>query len=246
MRTRPGFCCCRRTRTSAASPSTSSSTSGSSSTPASAPTSTSRAIAIYTTLDLDTQQAAERALEARLEAIESGADGKFTWPTYRQYLDSRADTPDNGSRTMTPYLQGLVVTLDAKTGNIRAMVGGRDFEDSKFNRATQALRQPGSTFKPIVYAAALEAGYPLSHVMVDDPLTVEMATDEAPWAPQNYDLEFDGPDDAAPRALHVAQHHRHQAGHGDRRGRGDQRGHQVRHHDAAFRPIPRSTSARRT
>src|SRR5690242_2175607 len=148
---------------------------------------------IYTTLDLDTQQAAERALEARLEAIESGADGKFSWPTYRQYLDSRPDTPDDGSRTNTPYLQGLVVTLDAKTGNIRAMVGGRDFDDSKFNRATQAKRQPGSTFKPIVYAAALEAGYPLSHVMVDDPLTVEIATDEAPWAPQNYDLEFDGP-----------------------------------------------------
>src|SRR5215207_1212822 len=148
---------------------------------------------IYTTLDLDTQQAAERALEARLEAIESGADGKFAWPTYRQYLDSRADTPENGSKTTTSYLQGLVVTLDAKTGNIRAMVGGRDFEDSKFNRATQALRQPGSTFKPIVYAAAVEAGYPLSHVMVDDPLTVEIATDTLPWAPQNYDLEFDGP-----------------------------------------------------
>src|SRR5689334_4980911 len=148
---------------------------------------------IYTTLDLDTQQAAERALEARLEAIESGADGKFSWPTYRQYLDSRPDAPDDGSRTNTPYLQGLVVTLDAKSGDIRAMVGGRDFEDSKFNRATQAMRQPGSTFKPIVYAAALEAGYPLSHVMVDDPLTVEIATDEAPWAPQNYDLEFDGP-----------------------------------------------------
>jgi len=148
---------------------------------------------IYTTLDLDTQQAAERALEARLEAIESGADGKFTWPTYRQYLDSRAETADDGTRTTTPYLQGLVVTLDAKTGDIRAMVGGRDFEDSKFNRATQALRQPGSIFKPIVYSAAVEAGYPLSHVMVDDPLTVEIATDEAPWAPQNYDLEFDGP-----------------------------------------------------
>src|SRR3954462_6067352 len=88
---------------------------------------------IYTTLALDTQQAAERALEARLEAIESGADGKFAWPSYRQYLDSRADTPDNGSRTTTPYLEGLVVTLHAKTGNIRALVGGRDFEDSKFN-----------------------------------------------------------------------------------------------------------------
>jgi penicillin-binding protein 1A len=148
---------------------------------------------IYTTLDLDMQQAAERSLEARLEAIESGADGKFTWPTYQQYITSRADTPDDGTRTTTPYLQGLVVTLDAKTGDIRAMVGGRDFEDSKFNRATQSRRQPGSTFKPIVYSAALEAGYPLSHVMVDDPLTVEIATDEAPWAPQNYDLEFDGP-----------------------------------------------------
>ncbi len=148
---------------------------------------------IYTTLDLDIQQAAERALEARLEAIESGADGKFTHETYRQYMESRTDNADNSGRTTTPYLQGLAVTLEAKTGYIRAMVGGRDFDDSKFNRATQALRQPGSTFKPIVYAAALEAGYPLSHVMVDDPLTVELDPTEPPWAPQNYDLEFDGP-----------------------------------------------------
>src|SRR5918996_5287435 len=105
---------------------------------------------IYTTLDLDTQQAAERALDARLEAIESGADGKFDHPTYRQYLESKTDNSDDNSRSTTPYLQGLVVTIEAKTGHIRAMVGGRDFEDSKFNRATQALRQPGSTFKPIV------------------------------------------------------------------------------------------------
>ncbi|MEO8088814.1 MAG: PBP1A family penicillin-binding protein [Gemmatimonadales bacterium] len=148
---------------------------------------------IYTTLDLDIQQAAERALEARLEAIESGADGKFTHETYRQFMDGRTDNSDNNSRTTTPYLQGLAVTLEAKTGYIRAMVGGRDFDDSKFNRATQALRQPGSTFKPIVYAAAVEAGYPLSHVMVDDPLTVDLDPTEPPWAPQNYDLEFDGP-----------------------------------------------------
>jgi penicillin-binding protein 1A len=147
---------------------------------------------IYTTLDLDIQQAAERALEARLEAIESGADGKFPHDTYRQYLESRTDNEDN-NRTTTPYLQGLVVTLEAKTGYIRAMVGGRDFEDSKFNRATQALRQPGSIFKPIVYSAAVEAGYPLSHVMVDDPLSVEIDPAQPPWAPQNYDLEFDGP-----------------------------------------------------
>ncbi|MGI9039537.1 MAG: penicillin-binding protein 1A [Gemmatimonadales bacterium] len=148
---------------------------------------------VYTTLDLDTQQAAERALEARLEAIESGADGKFTHPTYRQYQDSKADNADAGERPTSSYLQGLVVTLEAKTGQIRAMVGGRDFEDSKFNRATQALRQPGSTFKPVVYAAAVEAGYPLSHVMVDDSLSLEIKPEEPPWTPQNYDLEFDGP-----------------------------------------------------
>src|SRR3954470_21109772 len=148
---------------------------------------------IYTSLDLDIQQAAERALEARLEAIESGADGKYLHDTYRQYLESRSDNTEDNNRTTTPYLQGLVVTLEAKTGYIRAMVGGRDFEDSKFNRATQALRQPGSTFKPIVYSGAVGAGYPLSHVMVDDPLSVELDPAQPPWAPQNYDLEFDGP-----------------------------------------------------
>ncbi len=148
---------------------------------------------IYTTLDLDTQQAAERALEARLEAIESGADGKFEHPTYQQYQNSKADESDERDRTTTPYLQGLVVTIEAKTGQIRAMIGGRDFGDSKFNRATQALRQPGSTFKPITFSAAIEAGYPLSHVMVDDSLSLLIKPDEPPWTPQNYDLEFDGP-----------------------------------------------------
>ena len=147
---------------------------------------------IYTTLDLDTQQAAERALEARLEAIESGADGTFEHPTYQQYQNSKGDEGDRDLRS-TPYLQGLVVTIEAKTGQIRAMVGGRDFGDSKFNRATQSLRQPGSTFKPITYSAAIEAGYPLSHVMVDDSLSLIVKPDEPPWTPMNYDLKYEGP-----------------------------------------------------
>ena len=147
---------------------------------------------IYTTLDLEMQQAAERALEARLEAIESGADGKFPHPTYRQYIESRAESADD-DRPTSPYLQGLAVTLEANTGYIRAMVGGRDFEDSKFNRATQSRRQPGSTFKPIVFAAAVEAGYPLSYVIPDEPLTVELPPPQEIWSPQNYDLEFQGP-----------------------------------------------------
>jgi penicillin-binding protein 1A len=148
---------------------------------------------IYTTLDLDVQQAAERGLAARLEAIENGADGKFPHQTYQQYLERKADVNDDGSRASSPYLQGLVVSLEAKTGYIRAMVGGRDFEDSKFNRATQALRQPGSTFKPIVYSAAVEAGYPLSYVMVDDSLSVFIDSTQPLWQPQNYELDYDGP-----------------------------------------------------
>ena len=109
------------------------------------------------------QQAAERALEAQLEAIESGRRRQVPAPDLSAVPGTRGrDEGDRRLRGARPYLQGLVVTLEAKTGYIRAMVGGRDFDDSKFNRATQALRQPGSTFKPIVYAAAIEAGYPLS------------------------------------------------------------------------------------
>src|SRR6185436_10761656 len=145
---------------------------------------------IYTTIDLDMQQAAERALTQQLDAIESGTYGEYEHPTYSQYIEKREDQSE--SPVPTPYLQGLVVTLEAKTGAIRAMVGGRDFNDSKFNRATQATRQPGSTFKPFVYAAALRAGYPWSTIMVDDPISVEMRPGEPPWEPANYDNKFEG------------------------------------------------------
>ncbi|HSR92300.1 MAG TPA: PBP1A family penicillin-binding protein [Gemmatimonadales bacterium] len=145
---------------------------------------------IYTTIDLDMQQAAERALTQQLDAIESGTYGEYEHPTYSQYIEKREDQSE--SPVPTPYLQGLAVTLEAKTGAIRAMVGGRDFNDSKFNRATQATRQPGSTFKPFVYAAALRAGYPWSTIMVDDPISVEMRPGEPPWEPANYDNKFEG------------------------------------------------------
>jgi penicillin-binding protein 1A len=149
---------------------------------------------IYTTLDLDVQQAAERALEAQAQQIESGTLGAFTHQTYAQYQQARADNEEAEAPSSSPYLQGLVVSLDPKTGFIRAMVGGRDYEDSKFNRAVQARRQPGSTFKPFVYSAALRAGHPLSEILVDEPLSVpNMGANQEPWEPQNYDLQFRGP-----------------------------------------------------
>jgi penicillin-binding protein 1A len=150
---------------------------------------------IYTTIDLDMQQAAERALEAQLQAIEGGKEyGRFPHPSYRQYLDSLdEDSPRTDVSGRSPYLQGLAIVLDARSGAIRAMVGGRDFDDSKFNRAVQARRQAGSTFKPFVYSAALRAGVPLSHILVDEPVSIEAVPGEPPWEPKNYDLTFEGP-----------------------------------------------------
>src|SRR6476620_4292721 len=105
---------------------------------------------VYTTLDLDMQSAAERALERQARAIEAGRFGPYSHETYEHYMAHREN--DEGSGT-SPYLQGAFVAMDPRTGAVRAMIGGRDFDDSKFNRSVQAQRQPGSTFKPIVYAA---------------------------------------------------------------------------------------------
>lgn len=142
---------------------------------------------VYTTLDLDAQLAAERALEAQLEKIESGQLGPWRHPTYAEYLDKHGDGDE--SRSDSPYLQGAAVILDAKSGDILAMVGGRDFDDSKFNRAVQAERQPGSTFKPIVYSAAVESGRSFDDSEMDEPVSIPI--DAQPnWEPQNYDGKF--------------------------------------------------------
>jgi penicillin-binding protein 1A len=146
---------------------------------------------IYTTLDLDVQQAAERALEAQLSAIEDGSLGPYRHLTYRQYLERRGDASGDEAGPFSPYLQGLVLSVEAKTGYIRAMVGGRDFEDNKWNRVTQAVRQAGSTFKPFVYAAAIEAGIPWSAILEDSPVSVEIP-DQPTWEPKNYDSKFAG------------------------------------------------------
>lgn len=145
---------------------------------------------VYTTLDIDLQSAAERALERQLRAIEAGRYGPYKHVTYERY-QAQANGDEDRDVPASPYLQGSFVALDARTGAIRAMVGGRDFDDSKYNRATQALRQPGSTFKPIVYSDAIQNGRPLSYPVDDSPLSVPQAGGGR-WEPQNYDLKFEG------------------------------------------------------
>jgi penicillin-binding protein 1A len=145
---------------------------------------------VYTTLDVDLQSAAERALESQLRAVEGGKYGPYKHTTFEEYL-AKASERSGGPAANSPYLQGAFVAMDPRTGAVRAMVGGRDFDDSKFNRATQALRQPGSSFKPLVYAAALDNGYTPSTVVLDAPIEIDTGT--GIWAPENYTRKYYGP-----------------------------------------------------
>jgi penicillin-binding protein 1A len=92
-----------------------------------------------------------------------------------------------------PEISGAMVVMDPHTGRVLAMVGGFSFDQSQFNRATQALRQPGSSFKPIVYAAALDNGYTPSTIVMDAPIEIDMGAGGGVWKPENYGGKFFGP-----------------------------------------------------
>ncbi|MFC1791082.1 penicillin-binding protein 1A, partial [Gemmatimonadota bacterium] len=141
---------------------------------------------VYTTLDLDMQKAAQLSMDEGWADIE--ARPGYEHPLYEEY----AELTEPLESSETPYLQGMFIALDPHTGSVRAMIGGRDFRHSKFNRATQALRQPGSSFKPFVYASALASGIPASHILVDAPVVLPQVAGPE-WKPQNFSEEFLGP-----------------------------------------------------
>lgn len=146
----------------------------------------SKGFQVVTTLDLEMQRAAKAAMDTGWARIERSPG--FRAKTYA------AVKAEGGVKnaTETPYLQGMFIAMDPASGEVRALIGGRDFEESKFNRATQALRQAGSTFKPFTYAAAISSGVPASHVIYDSPVMLEMH-DGSIYAPKNYDPDFRGP-----------------------------------------------------
>jgi penicillin-binding protein 1A len=158
---------------------------------------------VYTTLDPELQAHAEQVVEKRAHEIEAMAKFRaYKHPTRGGWMEERqariaageeiVEREESDEFTNTPYLQMGLVALDLETGAIRAMVGGRSFEESKFNRITQARRQPGSTFKPFVYAAAMAAGIPASHVIYDTPFFMR-ESDGSYWSPDNFDGTFRGP-----------------------------------------------------
>ena len=127
-------------------------------------------LSIYTTLDLNVQKYAGEAMERGLKELEERNK-------YRPGL-----------------VQGALFCMDVKTGAIRAMVGGRDFNKSEFNRATQSRRQPGSAFKPIIYTAAFDKGMTPATVFEDAPIAVnDVSQENGVWSPKNFDGKFMGP-----------------------------------------------------
>ncbi len=142
---------------------------------------------IHTTLDLDAQERLEQELEQQLRSIEAGRYGYYPHLSYEAVVSDTARVTES---VQTSYLQAAAVSMDGGTGDVLALVGGRDFEDSKFNRATQARRQPGSAFKPFVYAAAIQAGYPPNMVLEDTPY--RLVQDGRVWEPRNYDGSYAG------------------------------------------------------
>lgn len=126
---------------------------------------------VYATIDLKTQRLAQEAVESGLREIEK-----------------RQKYPAGES---SPVVEGALICFDLETGAIRAMVGGRNFKRSQFNRATRALRQSGSAFKPIVFASALDKGYTPASIIIDSPIVFEFGNKK--WRPKNYDEKFIGP-----------------------------------------------------
>ena len=92
-----------------------------------------------------------------------------------------------------PEVGGAIVAMDPYTGRVFAMVGGFSYDQSNFNRATQAMRQPGSSFKPIVYATALDNGYTPSSIVLDEPITIDQGPGIPAWTPQNFEGKSGGP-----------------------------------------------------
>jgi penicillin-binding protein 1A len=102
-------------------------------------------------------------------------------------------TPDGWHLAQIPAAQGALVSLDPEDGAVTTLVGGFDFQRSKFNRVTQALRQPGSSFKPFLYSAALEKGFTPATLINDAPVVFDDPALESAWRPENYTGEFFGP-----------------------------------------------------
>ncbi|HOD53260.1 MAG TPA: PBP1A family penicillin-binding protein [Candidatus Cloacimonadota bacterium] len=136
---------------------------------------------IYTTLDNELQLFADSTLNEHLSSMELN----------RNYKEKYKDFPPTVSNIKANYIQGGVFAIDPETGYVKVMIGGRNFRHSKFNRMTQAKRQAGSAFKPLLYTAAVEKGYTPATIINDAPVTF-MKEGQVYWEPKNYEKNYYG------------------------------------------------------
>ncbi|OGC84813.1 MAG: hypothetical protein A2W07_02130, partial [candidate division Zixibacteria bacterium RBG_16_43_9] len=150
-------------------------------------------LSVYTTLNPEMQKAAEEIVKTQLALLQKNFESSHTLKE-DNYITIAVDTLNGKVRRRRVFkeLQAALVAIDNRTGNILAMVGGKDFTKSEFNRAIQALRQPGSAFKPFVWTSALENGFKPTDIIYDTPVVLQ-AGDRTEWKPQNFDNTFRGP-----------------------------------------------------
>ena len=140
---------------------------------------------VYTTLDLQYQRIANQSVRNRLIAHQERIDLLLE-------ADSHSERTEEEGSISRKIVQGALLALEPSTGHIKALVGGRDFRESQFNRAVQAPRQPGSAFKPFIYTAAIDNGYTTTTEMLDQPIVL-IGGDGKEWRPRNYDRTLGGP-----------------------------------------------------
>jgi len=128
-------------------------------------------LTIHTTLSFELQKAAEHAVEKGLYALE---------------------TRMKQQKIMDPHPQSALIALNVQSGGILAMVGGKNFDKSSFNRATRAKRQPGSAFKPFIYALAIERGFPQNKMILDAPVIFKGVENGKDWQPENFSGKYKG------------------------------------------------------
>ncbi len=148
---------------------------------------------VYTSLDLDLQKDAEKAMYKKIDSLRARIGRKYNTEnkTYSMVLPDTVDQNGNSIRVMK-LIQGAFIALDNKNGDVLAMIGGRSFKETKFNRSVQSNLQPGSCFKPFVYTACIDNGFTTTEIIDDNPIVLDIPGSKQ-WRPHNFDNKFRGP-----------------------------------------------------
>jgi len=167
-------------------------------------------LTIYTSLDTRMQTIANEVVASELERVQALFNARMmdenskalaniledhnidlTVDTVRLMIADSVEMTNQIENLLT--VQAQLISLDVETGEIKAMVGGKDFNKSKWNRSTQMRRQPGSSFKAFLYTAAIDNGYPVTTTLLNQPVVIKLGTnDSTDWRPKNYDLSMGG------------------------------------------------------